>query len=140
MRGNLYYETVFFERVSYQGGLHLEPTNPYEDAMKYPGTNGDGFLFYPAFKYGAKEPIASNRLLYIRDAVQDYDLLDVLESRYKEKGADSDGLLNSIYSLMHKETRVEITGEDFFDLHSKIIDLAVQAENGKFYKDIKEII
>ena len=54
VRGNLYYETVFFEKLSYTNGLHLEPTDAYVDAMKYPGTNGDGFLFYPGRKYKIK--------------------------------------------------------------------------------------
>lgn len=137
--GNLYYETVFFEKLSYTNGLHLEPTDAYADAMKYPGTNGDGYLFYPGKRYGMKGPIVCNRLSYIRDAVQDYDLLWVLEKTYEEKGEDAAPLLESVYRAVHEETKVLLTAERFFTLKRAVIQAAVRAKNGEFFKDISQL-
>lgn len=137
--GNLYYETAFFEQVSYKYGLHVEPTNPYENAMKYPGTNGDGWLFYPGIKYGIKGPIVCNRISYIRDAVQDYDLLWVLENAYKEKGIDVQPLMRSIYDKIHQDTQVTLSSEMFFEIRNNIIDAVLFAKQGKFFDNIVNI-
>ncbi len=137
--GNLYYETVFFEQVSYKGGLHVEPTDPYTNPMKYPGTNGDGYLFYPGIKYGIKAPIVSNRLLYIRDAVQDYDLLCLLEDAYRARGANPDGLLKSIYVALHSNTEVTVNDERFFEIYGKIFNSIAAAQEGIWYDDIRKV-
>ena len=137
--GNLYYETVFFEKISYRYGLHLEPTDPYADTMKYPGSNGDGYLFYPGNGYGIKGPIVCNRLLYIRDATQDYDLLWMLENAYNEQGVDAQPLMRSVYNIVHKDTEVTLCSKSFFEVRNKLIDAMVCAKAGKFFADISEI-
>ena len=138
--GNLYYETVFFEKLSYKNGLHLEPTDPYADTMKYPGANGDGYLFYPGIRYGIKGPVVCNRLSYIRDAAQDYDLIWTLETAYEEHGVDFQPLMRSIYNIIHKETEVTLGSEKFFEVKDKVIDAILYAKAGKFFADISEII
>ena len=137
--GNLYYETVLFEQLSYKNGLHLEPTDPYANPTKYPGANGDGYLFYPGIKYGIKGPVVCNRLSYIRDAVQDYDLLWLLENSYRERGANPQPLLRSIYDTVHSNTEVTLGSEAFFALKSNVIDAVLYAKVGKFFNDISAI-
>ena len=132
--GNLYYETVFFENVSYKGGLHLEPTNPYENPMKYPGTNGDGYLFYPGIKYGIKGPIISNRLLFIRESIDDYELLKILEELYRANNIDPSVNLKSLYGALHRNTEVRIDGQEFFKIRDKLLALIISAKSGDFTK------
>ena len=136
--GNLYYETVFFEKVSYKDGLHLEPTDPYTDPMKYPGTNGDGYLFYPGIKYGIKGPISSNRLIHIRDAEEDYELLGILKCLYSESKKDDYKLFNRLYAKIHSLTAVTITGKEFFKIRELLIGLILKAKAGIFYNSLEE--
>ena len=137
--GNLYYETVLFEQLSYKNGLHLEPTDPYVNPTKYPGSNGDGYLFYPGIRYGIKGPVVCNRLSYIRDAVQDYDLLWLLENTYQEQGIDPQPLLRSIYDIVHSDTKVTLSSEEFFETKSNIIDAVLYAKQGVYFTDIDNI-
>ncbi len=60
--GFLYWSTTYWK------------VNPWEEAMTYPGGNGDGSLFYP----GEAGPIGSIRLEIIRDGIEDYDYLALL--------------------------------------------------------------
>jgi hypothetical protein len=131
--GNLYYETTFFENVSFKDGMHLEPTDPYTNPMKYPGTNGDGYLFYPGIKYGIKGPIVSNRLMFIREAVDDYELLRILDELYQKNGENSFAVLQSLYSSIHNRTEVTIGSEEFFKTRERLLDLIISAKEGNFF-------
>ena len=53
--------------------------NPWEKADTYRGANGDGSLFYP----GPVGPLPSIRLEILRDGVDDYDYLVILEKLLK---------------------------------------------------------
>ena len=51
--------------------------------LRYPVTKagpGDGILVYPGCAYGLKEPMPSMRLVGIRDGIEDYQLLTMLEA------------------------------------------------------------
>lgn len=62
--------------------------NQYEDASRYEGADGDGYLVYPGKYYGSGKPLPSLRLVAYRDSMDDYDMLCVYENlleKYYEK-------------------------------------------------------
>ena len=62
--------------------------NQYEDASRYEGADGDGYLVYPGKYYGSSKPLPSLRLVAYRDSMDDYDMLCVYENlleKYYEK-------------------------------------------------------
>ncbi len=48
---------------------------PLENLQSYAGTNGDGTLLYPAELVGGSGPMPSIRLMLLRDAIEDYELM-----------------------------------------------------------------
>ncbi|MGQ9732417.1 MAG: glycoside hydrolase domain-containing protein [Candidatus Zipacnadales bacterium] len=61
--GFLYWATNYWEK------------DPWQDPLTYPGGNGDGSLLY----YGEEGPINSLRWETIRDSIEDYDYLMILQ-------------------------------------------------------------
>ena len=66
--------------------------DPWKNAGTYPHTNnevynGDGFLIYPAHEkiHGYEGPIASIRLKWIRECVDDYDYLALMKEAGQEE-------------------------------------------------------
>jgi hypothetical protein len=55
--------------------------NPWDDPGFRVRWNGDGFLFYPGTDAGIDGPVASIRLKNLRDGMEDYEYLAILESR-----------------------------------------------------------
>lgn len=51
---------------------------PLENLQSFAGTNGDGTLLYPSELAGGSGPMPSIRLMLLRAAIQDYDLLQML--------------------------------------------------------------
>lgn len=73
---------VFWQlwRYGVQGFLYWNVSywqeNPWENPMTYPGGNGDGSLLYP----GEEGPIHSLRWEILRDGIEDFDFLSLLEA------------------------------------------------------------
>jgi len=77
--GNLYWATTIFQKYTYNGYVHRDIWNdPLSWAANNP-TNGDGFLVYPGKEYGVKGPISTIRLESIREGMEDYEYLYLLE-------------------------------------------------------------
>jgi hypothetical protein len=51
---------------------------PLENLQSFAGTNGDGTLLYPSEILGGSGPMPSIRLMLLRDAIEDYELLRAL--------------------------------------------------------------
>ena len=58
--------------------------DPWQDPLTYPGGNGDGSLVYP----GEDGPVNSLRWETVRDGIEDYDTLAVLESLVRRAEAE----------------------------------------------------
>ena len=96
--GNLYWETALYSwRKEAFGDFPLQ--DYYDTALRYPGANGDGFLFYPGRDYGIFGPIGTIRLHSARDGNEDYDLLYALEEGYRNYGITEE-TFNELYSVM----------------------------------------
>ena len=84
----------------------------YSTAERYPGTNGDGFLFYPGKPYGIEGPVGSIRLHSIRDGLEDYETIWQLRERYGELSEkygvalSADDLLNHLTEKLYSGTKV----------------------------------
>ena len=86
--------------------------NVYEnlnDIMLKFTANGDGLLAYPGVYYGLDGLVASNRLHAIRDSLEDYEYLYLLDEAYAELSEyygieiTSDEFLNSIYYTLYAD-------------------------------------
>ena len=79
VEGNLYWATTIFQKYTRNGYVHRDLWNdPLSWAANNP-TNGDGFLVYPGKEYGVKGPISTLRLESIREGMEDYEYLYLLE-------------------------------------------------------------
>lgn len=71
LTGFLYWNLFYWQSGGYGNGY-----------LRYPVTKtgpGDGILLYPGCAYGTDEPMPSLRLVGIRDGIEDYQLLTMLE-------------------------------------------------------------
>jgi len=72
--GELYFDTVF---------AYNTKKDPWQDVFEF-GGNGDGTLFYPGTParpgFTRHQPVASLRLKHIRDGLEDYEYLRLLEA------------------------------------------------------------
>jgi hypothetical protein len=76
---------TYWDTSSWKGGEGFDPwknngTYSHEDGEVF---NGDGFLIYPARqeRHGSEGPVASMRLKWLRDGVEDYDYLRLVMDR-----------------------------------------------------------
>lgn len=104
IHGELYFDTVF----AYEHG------KPWEDTF-YFGGNGDGTLFYPGRpdKIGGTThiPVASIRLKMIREGMEDYEYMKILEKA---------GLRKTVLSEIKKVIK---TAFNYSHLHSKLLNI-----------------
>ena len=132
--GNLYWETALYTwRESAFGDYQLQ--DYYDTAMRYPATNGDGFLFYPGRDYGVYGPIGTVRLHSIRDGNEDYDLMYALEEMYAQYGVNEeafDRLYDLLTQKLYAGTMVRIRdglGDYFAQSREQLAQLLEVASN-----------
>ena len=129
--GNLYWSTTFYlERVSENGQTVQNALQDYyETAMRFPSTNGDGFLLYPGAPYGIYGPVGCIRLEQLRDGLEEYDMLYALEEYYADKtGADFDSVMSLLYNNLFTGTRVETDGDTYEAMRSTLLSMLETAE------------
>ncbi len=105
--GNLYWTTALYTQSSgLEANGHIQDF--YQNALRFPAANGDGFLLYPGRLYGVDGPIGSIRLESIGDGNEEYDLMYALEEMYEER-ASAKGVaynpddFNSVLELLTSE-------------------------------------
>lgn len=137
VQGELFWETVLYRETSFAGGYyHKINSDVYENAMQYPGTNGDGVLFYPGARYGIDGPVVSNRLLAVRDAREEYDLFRMLRNAYAEKGLDSSSVTEMLGRYLYNGTKVQADSAALFDVREQIFELlSLAQEEGVYVTD-----
>lgn len=57
--------------------------NPFTNLQSFAGTWGDGTLLYPGELVGQAGPIPSIRLMLLRDAIEDYELLNLVTAEQR---------------------------------------------------------
>ena len=109
INGLLYWGSATYVEVT---ETPVRPRPPYDDPQAFEGAQGDGFLVYPGKKYGIDGPIPSIRLMTIRDGMEDYEylyLLQELSSEYADKfrveGFDFEDFMSDIYDRLYLGTQ-----------------------------------
>lgn len=134
VQGELFWECVLYRETSFAGGyFHKINSDVYENAQQYPGTNGDGVLFYPGARYGIDGPLVSNRLLGVRDAHEDYDLKRMLSEAYEAAGYDDDSVMAMIGKYLYNGSRVQSDSEMLFNVRKQMFELLTLAQKEGVY-------
>lgn len=126
--GVLYWETVYYRGYYARPGFDC-----YKTALRNSNSNGEGFLLYPGAPYGIDGPVASLRLVSMRDGADDYDLLKILENLYAEKGYDAAQALNVIYRSLYNGMKcINDNHATLFKARESVFNLIELAKNGVF--------
>ncbi len=82
---------------------------------------GDGILIYPGAVYGQLDPIPSIRLINMRDGVEDYELLHMLEEKYGEDVAMElvENIVTSVVTFTRDDDRI-------YDVHAHLLQLLAE--------------
>lgn len=137
--GNLYWETALYRKIRYEGGeMTRTYLDPYTEAEHYPGTNGDGFLFYPGAKYGIYGPVVSNRLVAIRDGLEEYELIKNLYETYSEEGHDAEPVMRVLYDILYTGTRSASGSAQYRNVRETLLKLCSFARDGVFFTEVGE--
>lgn len=136
--GNLYWSSAMYCGSAPTGGNVARPVDPYEDPQRIASAlaaNGDGYLFYPGKKYGSSSPFPSLRLESIRDGMEDYEylyLLDELYAQLAEKSGQSfssDEVMRVIYDSLYMGSKYLNDFSHVLESRETVASL-VEAANG----------
>ena len=134
--GNLYWSTTFYLVREKENNVIVHNTlqDCYTTAMRFPNTNGDGFLVYPGAPYGIKGPVGCVRLQQLLDGLEEYDMLYALEQKYEQlKGsgvpADFDAVMQFFYERLFSGTRVSSSEQTYEQMRERLLELITLAEN-----------
>jgi len=90
IEGNLYWSTTVFKKYNKTDEVY-EYRDVWTDPVTFPiegGGNGEGFLFYPGKDVGIDGPIPTIRLDAIREGMEDYEYLWMLEDRMRQAAVE----------------------------------------------------
>lgn len=86
-----------------------DTADPYENNISnaaYPDAHGESILLYPGSKYGIDGPVGSLRLEAMRDGIEDFQMLTMLEDLQGEGAADA--LIDQLTTgMVHYSTDAE---------------------------------
>lgn len=125
--GNLYWATDVYGQMLDGSYTYIE--DYYQTADRYPGVNGDGFLFYPGKRYGVEGPLPSVRMLAIRDGNEDYEMLYDLKEQYEQISRASgyefgyDSVMDNIYGSLYSGTEVMTDSGRFAAARKSLFEL-----------------
>lgn len=97
--------------------------------------NGDGFLVYPGYNYGIKGPIGTLRLENIRDGMEEYKWLTLIDNEYVSlaeyygENVSSSALMESIYAGLFNVTTVNYDSKNY-DYHRNSVAKAIESMLG----------
>ncbi len=130
--GNLYWATTIYKK--YTNGGYV-PRDVWSDPMSFAtndGANGDGFLVYPGRKYGVYGPISTLRLESIREGMEDYEYLYMLEALLQQKGVqfaqnvEINEYIDSLYSMIFSGTITNFKQDNITFARQEIASLIMQ--------------
>ncbi len=82
---------------------------------------GDGILIYPGAVYGQLDPIPSIRLINMRDGVEDYELLCMLEEKYGE-----DMAMELVQNIVTSVVSFSRDDDKLYDVHAHLLQLLAE--------------
>jgi len=113
--GNLYWATDL-NKYTKDDVLEaqLESQDYYQNPIRYPTRNGEGYLCYPGRPYGIYGPVSSTRLEAISDGVEDFNLFYELEEIYSERGVsgtDFESIVNLLTRDLYTGARISYSSD-----------------------------
>lgn len=139
---NLYYNDV-------SGMMNdLREIDPYAQSQRYIGTQGDGFMFYPGKKYGVDTFLPSVRLTTLRDGLEDYNTLCILEDLIRGKESyfglpegttTLDPYVGDLYDSLFEGTVYNSDDETFYQARRTLMDTVERHRSDSKYLLINEI-
>ncbi len=128
--GNLYWASAVYAKYDHASHEYKFIEDCYGGpANRYPGANGDGYLFYPGFPYGIDGPVPSIRLEAIRDGNEEYEILLDMRNAYAALGQSPDAIQHNISGLIYSGAKVDSSSEDFASARKTIIQLTRMAKS-----------
>ncbi len=82
---------------------------------------GDGILLYPGGIYGQIDPIPSIRMMNMRDGIEDYELLCMIEDKYGEAKA-----MEIVENIVQSVVNFSRNDQDIYNVHAQILKLLEQ--------------
>ena len=113
------------------------PRDVWEDPIAWITAAGDGYLLYPGLKYGIDGPIASIRLESIRDGMEEYEYLYIIQQELAslaEKydiALDVNSYVQTIYDRLFANMMPIVDAFEVLDAKRELAELiaALQAED-----------
>lgn len=128
VNGVLYWGTSVYVNVN--DGQNRYPRDPYNDPEAFMLAMGDGFLVYPGKPYGIDGPVPSIRLEAIRDGMEDYEYLYMLEELaakyakdFEAAGFDIDQILRELYDSIYYGTVADTDTTKLRDARREVAEL-----------------
>ncbi len=135
--GNLFWATNVFARVDSNGNYQGIDDYYNGDACRYPGVNGDGYLFYPGKPYGIDGPVGSLRLEAIRDGLEEFEIFYNLKESLNALEIDKQPTFDFLTSYLYEGTKVNATSIEMDDAREDLIQLAMANKNGSNFNIVK---
>ena len=108
-------------REDYYGAVR---NNTYAMRVPFSATGpGDGILIYPGAIYGQIDPIPSIRFINMRDGVEDYELLCMLEEKYGEAKA-----MEMVENIVTSTVTFTRDDQKIYNVHAQILKLLEEAK------------
>ena len=108
----------------------------YEGPASMGFSNGDGWIAYPGAWYHVDGPIASLRLVAVRDGMQDNALLRLFTQKYTEKGLNADTALDIYYKDLFDGTRVLVQdSERFYAFRNEVAETILKIDEADIIYD-----
>ncbi len=122
--GLLYWGTSVYYAMGNAEGTR--PRDPYNDPYSFQRITMDGCLSYPGRPYGIDGPVSSMRLENIRDGIEDYDYLCMLEERLSSLAADYnanvefDTVMRPLYDSLYRDAVPSYQEEGFVNARKEV--------------------
>lgn len=134
--GMLYWGAAVYNEVTMPDAVP-GPRDPYTNPYSFGGAKvtQDGMLTYPGRPYGIYGPVPSIRLESIRDGIEDYEYLWLLEQLVgeaaEEYGADFtfDGIMRSIYDNLYSGVIPSTDGSRVLDARCEVAEMIELLQN-----------
>ena len=129
---------------SYSGFYERDPSTgtrgPIDDYfttnyLRYPNSNGNGYLMYPGGQYELDEMIPSLRLEAIRDGLEEFELMYNIKQTYQSISSrigeefDASKIIESLGSSLYAEDKIVNDNANFAAARESLLQLASCADS-----------
>jgi hypothetical protein len=107
IEGELYWATTLYKK--YEGSAYVS-RDVWTDAYSFGRAPGEGFLVYPGTKYNMTDPLPTIRLEAIRDGIEDFEYISILERELSKANRkygtsfDVNKYIENLYNSMFEGT------------------------------------